>query len=171
MPGAVKESYPPGSEIPLTDRWRILWGDLPCQEAPESSWGDVSTASTLPILATPSPVTKAFEGEPGVETPGAIVVRSCRGRGPALTVELQGEVDCASVGPLHVLLTAAVARGYRSLLLDTSRVTFADSALLHVIDRWSRYGGTLRLGPRSPAVDRLIDAARRNVSRAAMESP
>ncbi|MGW2115015.1 STAS domain-containing protein [Streptomyces zhihengii] len=100
------------------------------------------------------------ERAPGIDVPGDSVIRSCIGRGPALLVELQGEVDDDSAGPLRVLLHGAAAHGCLLLSLDTRLVPFADSALLNVIDSWTRRGRALHLGARSPAVDRLLDATR-----------
>ncbi|MFG2308692.1 STAS domain-containing protein [Streptomyces sp. NPDC048566] len=122
----------------------------------------MSTASILPILTDPSAaggVTDRAE-EPGAATPGDIIIRSCTTLDQSLRIELQGEIDHHSSLPLRALLASAAASGYVRLSLDTRHVVFADSALLNVLDNWSRCHRRLRLGPRSPAVQRLLDAAR-----------
>ncbi len=54
-------------------------------------------------------------------------------------------------------LAVAGAYGFRGLVLDTTRVTFCDSALLDTLRQWRR-GRRLRLIP-SRAVTRLLQVA------------
>ncbi|MER5947551.1 STAS domain-containing protein [Streptomyces sp. NPDC001904] len=134
----------------------------------------MSSESTSPILSVPlaaSPVVGCDAEsvmEAGTSTPGDIIVRSCAAAGSALRIELQGDIDHHSARPLRTVLTVGALCGYRHLSLDVRRVTFADSALLRVIDGWSRHGRTLHIGTCSPAVRRLMEAARR-VGRTATE--
>ncbi|MFF9150134.1 STAS domain-containing protein [Streptomyces sp. NPDC014861] len=91
--------------------------------------------------------------------PGEIVVTSCTTLGSTLIVHLTGEIDHLSVGPLRALLASAADHGCTGLVLDTSQVTFCDSAFLKVLDWWPRHGRRLRLANRSRAVLRLLSAA------------
>ncbi|MEU6840839.1 STAS domain-containing protein [Streptomyces sp. NPDC046716] len=122
----------------------------------------MSSESILPILSAPTVVASDTESvkEAGASTPGDIIIRSCTTVGPVLWIELQGEVDHHSARTLRTVLTAGAVQGYRHLSLDARRVTFADSALLNALDRWSRHGRSLSIGTWSPAVRRLMDAAR-----------
>ncbi|MCX5195184.1 STAS domain-containing protein [Streptomyces sp. NBC_00249] len=82
-------------------------------------------------------------------------------RGGVLTVGLDGEFDHWTCAPLYGLLDAAAARGARHLVLDAALVTFCDSALVHVLDRWARAGGTWEAATTSRPVRLLLDLARR----------
>ncbi|GGZ71958.1 hypothetical protein GCM10010371_34570 [Streptomyces subrutilus] len=114
----------------------------------------VSTPKSSPIL------TRHGRREPGAATasPGPIVVHSSTTRGNTLTLALTGEIDLLGAGPLRAILCAAARQGVTGLVLDTSRVTFADSALLRVLDTWPGGGRRLRLVNRSRAVQRLLDS-------------
>ncbi|MGY0025129.1 STAS domain-containing protein [Streptomyces sp. cg35] len=126
----------------------------------------MSPESTPLILSTSASASLAVGSdaesmkEAGTSTPGDIIIRSCTTAGPALWIELQGEIDHHSARPLRTVLAAGAVHGYRHLSLDVRRVTFADSALLNVLDRWSRHGRSLHLRTSSPAVQRLMEAAR-----------
>ncbi|MEW2167096.1 STAS domain-containing protein [Streptomyces sp. NPDC007084] len=155
--------FPSGADLPYT---RVITRTP--EAGPAVDLG-VSTASVLPILTDPTDpntgvaVTGAVAGcarEPGAGAPGDIIIRSCTTIGQALRIELQGEIDHHSTLPLRALLASAAALGYVHLSVDTRHVTFADSALLNALDCWSRRERRLRLGPRSPGVQRLLDAAR-----------
>ncbi|WP_420034607.1 STAS domain-containing protein [Streptomyces sp. cg28] len=130
----------------------------------------MSNESIPPILSAPTAVASDTESmkEAGSSTPGDIIIRSCTLVGRALWIELQGEIDHHSARPLRTVLAVGAAHGCLHLGLDARHVTFADSALLRVIDRWSRHGRSLHIGHCSPAVRRLMDAARR-VGRTATE--
>ncbi|MFE9133367.1 STAS domain-containing protein [Streptomyces sp. NPDC007355] len=124
----------------------------------------MSTASNLPILtapSTPSAPSGAGPLDQGADSaPCAISVRSCTTPDAGtLRVELHGEVDHHSAGPLRVMLAVAPAHGYHRLVLDTSRVTFADSALLRILTDWTDRGRKLRLTGITPAMERLRAAA------------
>ncbi|GGS37770.1 hypothetical protein Snoj_28920 [Streptomyces nojiriensis] len=80
-------------------------------------------------------------------------------RGTTLLVHLAGEIDHFRAAPLRALLASAADDGYTGLVLDTERVTFADSGFLAVLDWWPRHGRRLRLANRSRAVRRLLHAA------------
>lgn len=110
--------------------------------------GSVTTTATTPIPA------HSIQPESGPADTGqpVIVVHSCTTRGDTLTVHLAREIDCWSAGPLRVMLTTAAAYGYTHLVLDTSRVTFRDSALLKVLESWVGAGRTARLENPPPAL-------------------
>ncbi|MGW7461330.1 STAS domain-containing protein [Streptomyces sp. NPDC054797] len=129
----------------------------------------MSTSSTAPVLsaalrtqAPPSVHDSGAETEAGV-----IVVHSCTTLGSTLTVRLTGEIDHFSAAPLRALLASAVDDGYTGLVLDTRRVTFADSGFLAVLEWWPRHGHRLRLANRSRAVKRLLHAAAATTQRPA----
>ncbi|MFF7178565.1 STAS domain-containing protein [Streptomyces sp. NPDC008121] len=113
-------------------------------------------AAAAPGDATATGGTAAAGGD---TAPGDIIVHSCATLGSTtLVIHLAGEIDRFSAGPLRAMLASAAADGYRSLVLDTSRVTFCDSGFLDVLDRWMRRGFRLRMEPPSPAVRRLLCA-------------
>lgn len=122
----------------------------------------MSTASILPILTDPDTAVGVADcaKESGAGAPGDIIIRSCTTIDQALRIELQGEIDHYTTLPLRALLASAASLGYLHLSVDTRQVTFADSALLNALAGWSRGRRRLRLGPRSPVVQRLLDAAR-----------
>ncbi|MET9625334.1 STAS domain-containing protein [Streptomyces sp. NPDC006464] len=121
----------------------------------------MSTANNPPILTTPAAPADQGPREQGADAaPCGISVRSCSTYdGDTLRVALHGEVDHLSAGPLRVLLAVASAYGYRRLVLDTSLVTFADSALLRILRGWTAEGRRLRLTGVTPAMERLRAAA------------
>ncbi|MGR8006955.1 STAS domain-containing protein [Streptomyces hypolithicus] len=92
--------------------------------------------------------------------PSDVVVHSCTNLGETtLIVQLAGEIDHFSAGPLRVILASAAANGYTDLVLDSSRVSFCDSGFLNLMRWWPRNGRRLHLTARSPAVQRLLRAA------------
>ncbi|MCY0918491.1 STAS domain-containing protein [Streptomyces sp. H27-G5] len=111
----------------------------------------MSTATSSPILAHTTPHDTGADS-----APCAITVHS---RGNVLTIAPTGEIDHHTARPLRVTLALAAAHGYTGLVLDTSRVTFADSGLLRVLDEWCRHGRRLRMVNQSKAVQRLLAAA------------
>lgn len=82
-------------------------------------------------------------------------------RGDVLAVGLAGEFDHYTCVPLHRLLADGAARGARRLVLDAGGVTFCDSALLLVLDRWVRAGGHVEVAVGSRAVRVLMGLAAR----------
>ncbi|MEU9300928.1 STAS domain-containing protein [Streptomyces sp. NPDC048269] len=82
-------------------------------------------------------------------------------RDGALAVSLAGEFDHYTCAPLYGLLDEGAARGARRLVLDAARVTFCDSALLHVLDRWALTGGRVELATTSRALRLLLTVAAR----------
>ncbi|WP_327412274.1 STAS domain-containing protein [Streptomyces sp. NBC_01233] len=121
----------------------------------------MSTSNTAPILpAALAPLALPTVHDSGADTaPCGIVVHSCTTLGATLVVGLSGEIDHFSAAPLRTLLASAADDGYTGLVLDASRVTFADSAFLAVLEWWPRHGRRLRLANRSRAVERLLHAA------------
>ncbi|MEV6569645.1 STAS domain-containing protein [Streptomyces sp. NPDC051577] len=77
-----------------------------------------------------------------------------------LTVTLAGEFDHWSCAPMRRLLDEGAARGARRLVVDAARVSFCDSALLHVLDRWVRAGGSWELAGASHPVRLLLSVSR-----------
>ncbi|MFB7462172.1 STAS domain-containing protein [Streptomyces sp. NPDC056224] len=82
-------------------------------------------------------------------------------RDGVLAVSLAGEFDHHTCAPLYGLLDEGAARGARRLVLDAARVSFCDSALLHVLDRWARSGGRVELAATSRALRLLLTVAAR----------
>ncbi|MFF3215642.1 STAS domain-containing protein [Streptomyces sp. NPDC002886] len=64
-------------------------------------------------------------------------------------------IDHFTAAPLRALRASAADDDYTGLVLDTERVTFADSGFLAVLDWWLRHGHRLRLANRSRAVKQL----------------
>ncbi|MEU1277955.1 STAS domain-containing protein [Streptomyces sp. NPDC005805] len=91
---------------------------------------------------------------------GGTVVHSCTSAGTLLCVALRGEIDYVTVSPLRAIMASAAAAGFTRLILDTSRVVFADSALLGALGLWCRDDRRLRLAAPSRAVQRLLEAVR-----------
>ncbi len=140
----------------------------------------MSTSSTTPILpATLAPLAPPTVHDSGADAaPGVIVIHSCTTLRATLIVRLGGEIDRFSAAPLRALLASAADDGYTGLVLDTSRVTFADSGFLAILDWWPRRGRMLRLVNRSRAVEHLLYASAaatrqpaRTVSRTAGATP
>ncbi|MFE9257635.1 STAS domain-containing protein [Streptomyces sp. NPDC006879] len=117
----------------------------------------MSTSTTGPILPATS---TRVQGESDI-APTGIVVHSYSTEGAALTLHLAGEIDHYSGAPVRSMLLAAAAYGYTELVLDTSRVSFCDSALLRIVSDWRRGGRSVRLGPDSQAVRHLMRMAHR----------
>ncbi|MBM7437757.1 STAS domain-containing protein [Streptomyces sp. HB132] len=86
----------------------------------------MSTSSAAPILsaALVAPAPPVVHDSGSDTTPGVIVVGSCT----ILVVRLAGEIDHFSAAPLRGLPASAADDGCTGLVLDTSRVTFCDSA-------------------------------------------
>jgi anti-sigma B factor antagonist len=56
-----------------------------------------------------------------------------------LVLNLSGEVDMATVGPLRQATKAALASGdYKTLVFDLTHLTFIDSTALHVLAETNR---------------------------------
>ncbi|MGW7441246.1 STAS domain-containing protein [Streptomyces sp. NPDC054849] len=121
----------------------------------------MSTSSTAPILpATLAPLAPPTVHDSGADTaPGVIVIHSCTTLGATLIVRLRGEIDHFSAAPLRTLLASAADHGCTGLVLETSRVTFADSGFLSILGWWPRHERRLRLANPSRAVKRLLRAA------------
>ncbi|WP_435601695.1 STAS domain-containing protein [Streptomyces sp. C10-9-1] len=120
----------------------------------------MSRPSTAPILRPAGPAPFADRNRPAARCRGDHVVHSCTSAGILLRIALRGEIDHYSVAPVRALLVSAAATGARLLILDTARVTFADSALLKALALWRRDGRRLRLTGTSRAVAHLLVAAR-----------
>ncbi|MEU8436699.1 STAS domain-containing protein [Streptomyces sp. NPDC029216] len=84
------------------------------------------------------------------------LIRSSLGGG-VLSVSLAGEFDHYSCLPLRALLDEGAALGARRLVLDAALVTFCDSALAHVLDRWAGGGRSWELASDSRPVRLLLD--------------
>lgn len=77
--------------------------------------------------------------------------------GGVLSVRLAGEFDHFSCLPLRALLDEGAALGARRLVLDAARVTFCDSSLAHLLDRWTGGGRSWELLSGSRSVRLLLD--------------
>ncbi|MFF9913605.1 STAS domain-containing protein [Streptomyces sp. NPDC013457] len=106
-----------------------------------------------------APASTAVHDSGADGAPGVIVISSCTTLGTTLMVQLAGEIDHYSAAPLRALLASAADTGCTGLVLDTARVTFCDSGLLAILERWPRHGRRLRLVNRSRPVQRLLNAA------------
>ncbi|MFE9635563.1 STAS domain-containing protein [Streptomyces sp. NPDC006463] len=82
-------------------------------------------------------------------------------RDGVLAVSLAGEFDHYTCARLNGLLDEGAARGARRLVLDAAGVSFCDSALLHVLDRWALTGGQVELAATSRALRLLLAVAAR----------
>ncbi|SCK59902.1 MULTISPECIES: STAS domain-containing protein [unclassified Streptomyces] len=86
----------------------------------------------------------------------AVSVISRRERG-ALVLTVSGDLDIDSVPPLGRALGKAVEEGSGPVVLDLSRVGFADSTTVNVLlQGQTALGSRLRLAAPSPFVQRLI---------------
>ncbi|GAA1350654.1 STAS domain-containing protein [Streptomyces beijiangensis] len=75
----------------------------------------------------------------------------------AVILELSGEADLDSVGPLRLALHEAVGHGDGPVVVDLSAVGFADTALVNtLLHARLRLGDRLRLAAPSWAVLRLL---------------
>ncbi|MEU3727467.1 STAS domain-containing protein [Streptomyces sp. NPDC031705] len=92
----------------------------------------------------------------GVTGPPLPHIRSAL-RDGVLAVGLAGELDHYSCAPLRALLDEGAALGARRLVLDAAGVTFCDSALLDVLDRWGRGGRRWELAAASRSVRMLLE--------------
>lgn len=119
-------------------------------------------SAALHAAGAPAP-----HGQGADSAPCVITVHSHTAIGTTLLLRLAGEIDLCTAAPVRSLLAAAVADGYKGLVLDTSRVTFCDSALLAILDWWPCEGRRLRHTARSAAVDRLLDLVADAAGRAA----
>ncbi len=81
--------------------------------------------------------------------------------GPVAVIVLEGELDLAVTVPLDKAVTAALTDGFRSLVLDVSRLSFCDSCGLGAIMRAHREtlarGGKLQVAGAQGAVGRLLE--------------
>ncbi|MFF2306104.1 STAS domain-containing protein [Streptomyces sp. NPDC058128] len=120
----------------------------------------MTNTSNPPILSTPSAAgLTRCEGSADAAPHGISVYSFAASAEGTVRIALRGEVDHYNAGPLRLLLTAARRIGYRRLVLDTSLVTFADSALLRILRGWTGQGRRLRLTGVTPAMERLRVAA------------
>ncbi|WP_432075275.1 STAS domain-containing protein [Streptomyces wuyuanensis] len=82
------------------------------------------------------------------------------GDGGRLVVVIRGELDHDTAPALQRALQEALERSHNGLRLDLTAVPFLDCSGLNVLLRLRRdaqtHGRTVELGPRSPAVTRLL---------------
>ena len=76
-------------------------------------------------------------------------------------IVVRGELDLSSAGVLSRQLTETCEEGAELVLVDTSEVTFIDSAGLQCLNMASKefegHGGRLVVDRASPAVERLLE--------------
>ncbi|MEU3911687.1 STAS domain-containing protein [Streptomyces sp. NPDC029721] len=113
--------------------------------------GPWSVSPRGPSAAPPAP-----GDPPGPAGPPLPRVRSSLGGG-VLSVTLAGEFDHYSCLPLRALLDEGAALGARRLVLDAAHVSFCDSALAHLLDRWAGGGRTWELARGSRSVRLLLE--------------
>ncbi|WP_353963385.1 STAS domain-containing protein [Streptomyces sp. NBC_00091] len=113
------------------------------------------TAARVNRAGAPVPVRGVARWR-GVNGPPLPRIRSTL-RDGVLAVGLAGEFDHYSCAPLHGLFEEAAALGARRLVLDAAQVTFCDSALLDVLDRWARDGRRWELAAASRPVRLLLE--------------
>ena len=81
--------------------------------------------------------------------------------GPVAVIVLEGELDLAVTSPLTQAVSAALADGFRRLVLDVSRLTFCDSCGLGAIMQAHRavtsHGGHLAVAGAQGGFARLVD--------------
>jgi anti-sigma B factor antagonist len=81
--------------------------------------------------------------------------------GSHTVVEVGGEVDMATSGPLRDSLLALVNRGVASLVVDLRSVSFIDSTgvgtLLRIFQRQTLLGGAVHFVADQPAVLRVLE--------------
>ncbi|MFB7756695.1 STAS domain-containing protein [Streptomyces sp. NPDC056121] len=78
-------------------------------------------------------------------------------RGAVEVVALAGELDIETAPDARVTLGAALRSG-RSVVLDLSGVTFADSTALSLL-LWASRGAVYLAGPLAPQVERLLEVS------------
>ncbi|MEU4953091.1 STAS domain-containing protein [Streptomyces lavendulae] len=78
-------------------------------------------------------------------------------RDGVLAVGLAGEFDVLTCAPLRDLFAQGAAAGARRLVLDAALVTFCDSALLDVLDAWTRSGRSWETSATSRSLRLLLD--------------
>lgn len=120
-------------------------------------------APGVPAPATPAPsVTPAAPAPPAASAASAAPpdpvprIRSTL-RDGVLAVGLAGEFDVLTCAPLRGLLDEGAAAGARRLVLDAALVTFCDSALLDVLDDWTRSGRSWETAATSRSLRLLLD--------------
>ncbi len=81
--------------------------------------------------------------------------------GPVAVIVLEGELDLAVTTPLDRAVDTALADGFRSVVLDVSRLEFCDSCGLGAIMRANREtrgrGGSLKVAGATGAFARLLE--------------
>lgn len=89
---------------------------------------------------------------------------SARSDGAVLTVSFIGDLDMAVVGECAAGLEEPLAGAERVIVIDLSRLAFADSTALRFLIDTKRLmemkGKRLLLGGTSPAVTRLLEASK-----------
>jgi anti-anti-sigma factor len=71
--------------------------------------------------------------DPFPSEPPALELRVEREDGSCVVVVLEGELDISTVDAVRAEVLGLAARGCRSLVLDLSRLTFADSCEIHLL--------------------------------------
>ncbi|GLX39723.1 hypothetical protein Sros01_57960 [Streptomyces roseochromogenus] len=116
------------------------------------------TAGPADAPGVPAPVTPAAPAAPAASAPPDPVprIRSTL-RDGVLAVGLAGEFDVLTCAPLRDLLAEGAAAGARRLVLDAALVTFCDSALLDVLDAWTRSKRSWETSATSRSLRLLLD--------------
>ncbi|MEU3186773.1 STAS domain-containing protein [Streptomyces sp. NPDC006923] len=77
--------------------------------------------------------------------------------GDAYVVTLAGEVDVDVAPEIELAISDAGRFGARRVVIDLSRMTFADSTVLHLLLAAARRYELRIVGPLRPSVRRLLD--------------
>ena len=72
-------------------------------------------------------------------------------------VRIEGELDISNVETLDSAVAPLLERGTPLLIVDISRLEFADSSAIAIWVRWSRSAGELRLRGAQPLLIRVIE--------------
>jgi anti-anti-sigma factor len=75
-----------------------------------------------------------------------------------VVVRLAGEVDMSNVEDLEERVAPQLASSPQHLVVDASRLTFADSSAIALWVRWSANVGRLELRDASPLIRRVLRA-------------
>ncbi|MFB0629831.1 STAS domain-containing protein [Streptomyces sp. AB3(2024)] len=120
---------------------------------PAGSATPASSATPAASAASVTPAVSAASAAPPDPVPR---IRSTL-RDGVLAVSLAGEFDLFTCAPLRGLLDEGAAGGARHLVLDAALVTFCDSALLDVLDWWTRSGRSWETAASSRSLRLLLD--------------
>lgn len=132
---------------------------IPTPATPADSAPSADPADSAATAAPATPVTAPASAAPATAASPPDPVPRIRStlRDGVLAVGLAGEFDLLTCTPLRGLLDEGAAGGARRLVLDAALVTFCDSALLDVLDAWTRSGRSWETAATSRPLRLLLD--------------